>query len=128
MPQGSARAIKRFRLVQRHIDDGIDKFEELAIRRFLVKIVSLVADCVAPAALHTMIVVIEHFLKGPAIDHGLVAFETFALLAFERFNSNGTKFDSLNSAPSISIAFENFDSIPGGFRRRVAASISARPD
>src|SRR5258708_12054276 len=99
MPQGSARAIKRFRLVQRHIDDGIDKFEELAIRRFLVKIVSLVADCVAPAALHPMIVVIEHFLKGPAIDHGLVAFETFSLFPFVRFNSNGPKSASLTISP-----------------------------
>ena len=72
--------------MQRHIDNRIDKLKELTIRRFLVEVVSFVADRVAFAALHPMIVVIEHFLEWAAINHGLIPFEAFALFALECFD------------------------------------------
>jgi len=99
MTHRCARTIERLCLVERNIDNRIDEFEELSIRRFLVEIVSLVADRVACSASHPMVVVIEHFLEWPAVNHCLIAFETFALFSFERLNRDGTKFDPLHGPP-----------------------------
>jgi len=58
-----------------------------------------------------MIVVIEHFLERAAVDHGLIAFEAFALLSLERFDRHGTKLDPLHRSPRIEIALKNLDSV-----------------
>src|SRR5215469_15764537 len=86
MPQRSTRAIERLRFFERNIDNRIDELEEVTIWRFLVEIVGLVANRVAFAALHPMIVVIQHFLKRSSIDDRLIALKTFALFPFERFD------------------------------------------
>ena len=111
MPDGSTRTIERFRLAQRHVDQRIDKFEELTIRSFLVQIVRFVANRISFAALHPVIVIIENFLEGTAVNGRLIAFETFALFSLKRLDRYGTKFNSLNRAPWIGVAFENLDAI-----------------
>src|SRR5206468_5663782 len=118
MPQRCARAIERLRLAQRNIDKRIDKLEELAIRRFLIKIVSLVTDSVTLAALHSMVVVVEYFLERAAINYGLVPLETFALLSFERLDGNGTKLDPLHCAPRLRVPFQNLNSVKSGAFKR----------
>ena len=111
MPQRSTRAIEWLRLGRRYVDNRIDQFEKLTIRRLFVKIVSLVANGITLAAFHPMIVVIEHFLERTALNHGLIALETFALFPFERLDRYGTKLDPLHRPPRIEIAFENLDSV-----------------
>src|SRR5438552_3983435 len=101
MTHRRARTIERLRLIQWNIDNGIDEVEEIAIRRFVVEIVGLIANGVTLAALHSMIVVVEHFLEWPAINRGLVALKTFALLSFERLDRDRTKFDPLDGAPRL---------------------------
>src|SRR6266487_1849179 len=88
VPQRGARTIERFCFGQRYVDDWLDEFEELRIRRLLVKIVSLVANGVALATLHPMIVVIENFSEWTAINHRLITLQTFTLFSFERFDCN----------------------------------------
>ena len=105
MPQCRARAIERLGLFERYIDNRINKIEELPIRRLFVEIVSLVADGITLAAFHPVIVVVEHFLERPAINHSLIALETFALLALERLNRHGAKLDPLHSAPWLCAPF-----------------------
>ena len=114
MAQCRARTIEGLRLRQRYIDNRIDELEELAIRRLLVKIVGLVANRVTPTALHPMIVVVEHFLERAAINHGLIALETFALFALERLDRDGTKLDSLHGPPRLRVAFQDLDSVKPG--------------
>src|SRR6266480_2022863 len=111
MPQRSTRAIEWLRLGRRYVDNRIDQFEKLTIRRLFVKIVSLVANRVTLAAFHSMIVVIKHFLERSAINHGLIALETFALFPFEHLDRYGTKLDPLHRPPRIRIALENLDSV-----------------
>src|SRR5262245_6015307 len=111
MPQRSARAIERLCLAQRNIDNRMDKLEELSIRRFFVKVVGLVTDRVALTALHSVIVIIQHFLEGAAINHGLVALVTFPLFAFERFHRYRPKLDPLNGPPRIAVALEDLNSV-----------------
>src|SRR5436190_11103712 len=118
MSQTSARAVEWLRVGQRYIDQRIDEFEKLTIRRFLVKIVGLVANGVAFAALRPVIVVIEHFFERPAINHGLIPLETIALFSFERLNRDRTKFDSLHCAPRLRSAFQDLDSIKAGILER----------
>src|SRR5437667_63793 len=96
----------------------IERFAKLSVWSFLVEIVGLVANGVAPAAFHSVIVVIDHFLERPTINYRLVALETFALLSFECFDGDGTKFDSLHRAPRIDIAFENLNSVKAGLLER----------
>ena len=78
MPQLSARIIERLRCFERNVDNRIDKFERVAIQRFFVKIIGFIANGVAFAAFHSIIVTIEHLLEWPAIDHRLVARKTRA--------------------------------------------------
>src|SRR6516225_1762673 len=111
MPQRSARAIERLRFLERNIANWIDELEEFSIRRFLIKVVCLIADGVTLAALHPMIVIIEDFLERPAINYGLIALETFALFSFECLDRDWAKLDSLNGAPGIGIAVQNLDSV-----------------
>src|SRR5712691_10382779 len=101
MAQRSAGTIKRLRFSQWKIDNRVDELEEFLVGRFLIKIVGLVAYGVALAALHPVIVVIEHFLKRAAVNHRLIALETFALFSFEGFDRDRAKFDSLDGAPRI---------------------------
>src|SRR5437870_10180518 len=79
MAECRSRTIERLCLSQRHLDDRVDEFEELAIGRFPVEIVSLVADGITLAAFHPVIVVVQDFLERPAINYSLVSLETFAL-------------------------------------------------
>src|SRR5947208_14974745 len=81
-----AGAIERFCVGQGNIDDRIDKLEEIAIGRFLVEIVNVIADRIPPAALHAVIVIVQHFLEWTAIDHCLIALETFPLIYIERLD------------------------------------------
>ena len=105
MPQGSARTIKRPRFSQWYVDNRIDKFEKFPIRRFLVEIVSLVANGVTLAALHPVVVVVQHFLKRATINYGLITLETFALFSFKRLNRHGSKFDPPHRAPRLRAPF-----------------------
>src|SRR5207249_2028746 len=114
MPQHGARAIKRVRLGERYVRNRIDEFKELAIRRFLVEMVGLVANGVTLAALHPMVVVVEHFLERAAINYRLIALEAFALFSFEGFHRNRAKLDSLDGAPRIDVPLENLDSVKAG--------------
>src|SRR6266576_2751781 len=88
VPQRGARAIERLCFGQRHMDDWLNEFKELTVGRLSVKSVSLVANGVALAALHPMIVVIENFSERTAINHRLITLETFTLFSFERFDRN----------------------------------------
>src|SRR5438094_1578521 len=105
MPQRCTRAIERLRLAQRNIDNRIDEFEKLTIWSFLVEIVGLVANGVAPAAFHSVIVVIDHFLERPTINYRLVALETFALLSFECIDVVGKSLDVMHRTHSHYYAF-----------------------
>src|SRR5262249_61644342 len=58
-----------------------------------------------------MVVVIEHFLERAAINHRLVAFETFTLFSLKCLDCHRTEFDPLNRSPRIDVAFENLDSV-----------------
>src|SRR5439155_20258700 len=107
MAQRSPRTIKLLGFGQRYIDNRIDEFEELAIGRFPVEIVSLIANRVAPAAFHSVIVVVEYFVEWPAINHGLVALETFALFSFERFDRDRAKLDPLHRTPRLRVSFQD---------------------
>src|SRR5437899_5023873 len=118
MAQRSARAIEWLRLGWRHFDNRIDKFERILIRRFVVKIVSLVANRVTLATLHPMIVIIEYLLERPPINHGLIALKTFTLLPLERLDRNGTKLDSLNRPPRFRVALQNSNSVKAGVLER----------
>src|SRR5437899_8337610 len=62
MAECRSRTIERLCLSQRHLDDRVDEFEELAIGRFPVEIVSLIANRVAPAAFHSVIVAVVYFV------------------------------------------------------------------
>src|SRR6266566_8199235 len=98
------------------------------VRSFLVKVVGLVANGITLSALHPMIVVIEHFLERTAINHGLIALETFALFPFERLDRYGTKLDPLHRPPRIRIALENLDSVkPSGFESGEKTFFGQRP-
>src|SRR5438552_14302457 len=111
MSQDGARTIERLRFGQGQIDNRIDEFEEFAIGRLLVKIVGLVANSIALAALHPMVVVVEHFFKWTAVNHGLLALETVALFSFEGFDRDGAKFNSLHSAPRFRVALQDLNSV-----------------
>src|SRR5437667_9355552 len=111
MPQRGTRTIERLCFSDRYIDNRLDEFEKLRIRRLLVKIIGLVAHGVALTALHPMIVVVENFLERPTINHRLIALEACALFAFERFDGDRTKFDTLHGSPRLRIAFEYLDSV-----------------
>src|SRR5207245_11811451 len=77
MSQDGARTIERLRFGQGQIDNRIDEFEEFAIGRLLVKSVGLVANSIALAVVPPMVVVVEHFFKWTAGNHGLIGLETF---------------------------------------------------
>src|SRR5262249_51492339 len=111
MPQLSARTIERFRLFERDIDNRVDKLEELAIWRLFVEIVGLIANCITLAALHVMIVVIEHFLERPAINHRLITLETCALLSLKSFDRYRAKPAPLTRAPRTDVTSENLYSV-----------------
>src|SRR4029450_4196154 len=114
MSQGSARTIEQLRFGQRYIGDRIHELEELPIGRLLIEIVSLVANSVTLAAFHSMIVVVEHFLEGAAINHRLIALEAFPLFAFKRLDSHGTKLDPLHCAPRLGVPLQDLNSIKAG--------------
>src|SRR6266480_5475428 len=111
MPQCGTRTIEWFGLIERYLDDRIDELKEGAIGDFLVKIISLITNSVALAALHPMAVVIEHFLEWPAINHCLITLKTFALFSFECLDSDGTEFDSLHGTQRLGIALENLNPV-----------------
>ena len=65
-----------------------------------------------------MIVVIENLFERSTVNHRLIAFETFALFAFERFDRDGTKLDSFHHAPRSDVSLENLDSVKACFFER----------
>ena len=74
-----------------------------------------------------MVVVVEHFFKWTAVNHGLIALETFALFAFKRLDRDGAKFNSLHSAPRLRIAFQDLNSVePRILERSEKAFLSER--
>src|SRR2546423_1257308 len=119
MPQRCARTIERFGLGQRKLDNWFDELEGFVVGRFPIKIIGLVANGVALAAFHSVVVVVENLLEWPAINHRLIALETFPLFSFERFDGYRAKFNSLHRSPRFRVAFSNANAIkPGGLERR----------
>src|SRR6266700_425893 len=88
VPRRGGRTIEWLCLGRRCTDDWLNEYEGRAVGRLFVKIVSLVANGVALAALQPMIVVIENFSERTAINHRLITLETFTLFSFERFDCN----------------------------------------
>src|ERR1041385_1118645 len=105
------RTIERLRFVQRHFVQRLDKFEELPIWRFSIKIVSLVANSITPTALHPMVIVVEHFLERPFVNHRLVSLHARPLFSLERFDRDRAKLDSFDGLPRLLIALENLHAI-----------------
>src|SRR5439155_12386976 len=64
-----------------------------------------------------MIVVVEDFLKGSFVNDSLVAFEAFALFAFEGFHGYGPEFDSVNGSPWLRVPFLQADAVESGVEK-----------
>src|SRR5439155_25739963 len=76
-----------------------------------------------------MIVVVEHFLEGPAINYCLVPLKTFALFSLKRLDSDGAKLDSLHGAPGVGIPLQNLNSVePGVLERSQKSFFGQRPE
>lgn len=114
MAQGGGGAVEGFCFFERDGDQRRDEGKVVAIRRFLVELVGLVADGVALAALHGVAVVVEDFLEGAFVNDGLVALEAGALFAFPRLDGDRAEFDALDGLPRGIVAFEDFDAVKAG--------------
>src|SRR5205085_8919663 len=99
MSQRRARAIERLGVVDWNRRERFDELEEGRIRRFAVDVVGLITNGIAPAAFHSMIVIIENFPERSLVDHSLVPLDAWALLPFECFDSYGSKLDSFHRLP-----------------------------
>src|SRR5262245_23217835 len=111
MAQRSTRTVERFRLGEWNVGNRIDKLKELAIGRFFVEVVGLVANGVTLAAFHPMIVIIQNLLERPAINHSLIALEACALFSFKCLDGDRAEFDSLHRAPWIDVVLENLNAV-----------------
>src|SRR5438105_84435 len=114
--QRSSRAIERLGFLYRDRRERMDELEGAGIRRLAIDVISLVADGIAPAAFHPVIVVIQDFLEGTFVDHCLVALDAWSLLSLEGFNGHRAKLDSFHRLPRWFIAFQNLDTVES--RRR----------
>src|SRR5215468_8591600 len=104
-----AGTVKGLGFAQRDILERLDKLKELAIRRLAIEIVSLVTNRVAHSALHSMIIVVEHFAEGPAINHRLVTLEAWPLFALEGFDRDRTKLNAFHRLPWLLVSLQNLN-------------------
>src|SRR5262245_61611159 len=75
------------------------------------KLKGFIANSVAFAALEAMIVIVEHLFEWTFIKDGLIPFKTGALLAFESFNRDRTKFNPLHCFPGSGFPFQEANTI-----------------
>src|SRR5262249_48458543 len=98
MPQRRARTVEGLGLGEWYVNKRIDELEKVAIRRFLVEIIGLVASSVTFATLHPVIIIIENFFEWATVDHGLIALKARTLFPLERLDRDRAKFDSVHSS------------------------------
>ena len=91
-------------MFERNVHNRIDELEKLPIWRLLVEIISLIANGIALAALHPVIVVIKNFLEWPAINDRLIALETFALFSLKRLDGYRSELNALHRPPWLRVA------------------------
>src|SRR6266852_3652364 len=101
-------------LCQRNLDARVNELEELAVGRLLEELISLIADRVALAAFHAVMVVVQHLLEGAFVNDRLLALEARALLAFERLHGHRSEFDPPHDAPRRGVALQNLNAIKTG--------------
>src|SRR6266404_1915692 len=114
MTQRGARTVERFRFVERDWSQRFDELEGGGVGSLAIDVVGLVADGIAPAAFHPVVIVVEHFLERAFVDHSLVALDTRSLFAFESFDRHGTELDSFHRLPRLLIAVEDLHAVEAG--------------
>src|SRR5713101_4017587 len=107
-------AVEWLGLFQRNLHARVNELEELGVGRLLEELISLIADRVALAAFHAVVVVVQDLLERPLVNDRLLALETRALLAFERLHGHCPKLDPPHDAPGRGVALQNLNAIKAG--------------
>src|SRR6266404_708611 len=111
MPQPRPGTVEGLGLLQRDFRQRFDEREETFVWLLAIKLKGLVADGVAVAAFHAMLVVVEYLLERAEINHGLISLEAGTLLAFECLHGHGAKLDAFDRSPRFLVTLENLNSV-----------------